>query len=57
MRYREEQPCISCGIRYSTKAFYYKGNVLMHCGVCREELREIKQQEMKRLLALEQTLS
>jgi hypothetical protein len=57
MRYREEQPCIRCGIPYSIKAFYYKGNVLMHCGICREEIREDKQREMKRLLAVEEELS
>jgi predicted Zn-ribbon and HTH transcriptional regulator len=57
MRNTVVQPCKRCGFHFSIEGFYHKGNVLMHCNDCRSELRQIKRQEMKRLLELEQRLS
>jgi hypothetical protein len=57
MRNKLEQPCNRCGLPFSVGSFYHKGNILIHCNDCRTEMRQIKRQEMKRLLDLEQELS
>ncbi|WP_421378319.1 hypothetical protein ACOJQI_12695 [Bacillus salacetis] len=57
MRPAGEQPCKRCGLAFSVESFYYKGNILIHCTDCRTEMRQIKRQEIKRLLDLEQELS
>lgn len=57
MKHTMHQSCKRCGVPFSAETFYHKGNILMHCSLCRSELRQLKQQEMKRLLELEQELS